>query len=132
MQQNTTFHFEKLQVYQKAVDVIDRVYELTSAFPKEEIYGLTSQFRRATVSISLNIAEGSARSKKDFRRFLDITHGSIFECVALLTICCHCVRCVHRGAPTRRKTCSRVARLAGRGVDVGVQTGREATGTGVD
>ncbi|MBC8378401.1 MAG: four helix bundle protein [Planctomycetes bacterium] len=84
---NVTFQFEKLQVYQKALEAIDKIYEYTNSFPKEEMYGITSQFRRAAVSISLNIAEGSARSKKDFRCFLDITQGSICECVALLTIC---------------------------------------------
>lgn len=87
MQQDASFNFEKLQVYQKALNVIDAVYEYTSNFPKDEQYGIVSQFRRAAVSISLNIAEGSARSKKDFRRFLDITQGSIYECVTILTIC---------------------------------------------
>lgn len=87
MAQSNTFAFEKLQTYQKALDAIDKVYEYTNSFPREEMYGITSQFRRAVVSISLNIAEGSARSKKDFRRFLDITQGSIYECVTLLTIC---------------------------------------------
>ena len=87
MAENISFSFEKLSVYQKALDVANRVYESTSAFPKNEVYGITSQFRRAVVSIALNIAEGSARSKKDFRRFLDIAQGSVLECVALVEIC---------------------------------------------
>jgi len=87
MAQNVTFHFEKLQVYQKSLDIIDKIYEYTDSLPKEEVYGIRSQFRRAVVSISLNIAEGTARSKKDFRRFLDIAYGSICECVTLLAIC---------------------------------------------
>ena len=86
MEKNIIFQFENLQVYQKALEVIDKAYQCTGSFPKEEMYGITSQFRRAVVSISLNITEGAARSKKDFRRFLDITQGSIYECVALLTI----------------------------------------------
>ena len=87
MVQDITFQFENLQVYQKALEVIDKVYQYTRSFPKEEIYGMTSQFRRAVVSIALNITESSARSKKDFRRFLDMAHGSICECIALLSIC---------------------------------------------
>lgn len=86
MEKNEGFKFEKLIVYQKTLDVIDQVYRATGSFPKEELYGLTSQFRRAAVSISLNIAEGTARSKTDFRRFLDIAQGSVFECVAIAEI----------------------------------------------
>ncbi len=87
MTKNVSFNFENLTVYQKSLDATDWVYESTTAFPKDEIYGITSQFRRAVVSIALHIAEGPARSKKDFRRFLDIARGSTLECVALTEIC---------------------------------------------
>ena len=87
MTENISFNFEKLSVYQKALNAADWVYKSTATFPKNEIYGITSQFRRAVVSIALNIAEGSARSKKEFRRFLDIAQGSVLECVALVEIC---------------------------------------------
>jgi len=66
MHSEITFQFEELIVYQKALDVIDYVYDQTKSFPKEELYGLISQFRRAAVSISLNFAEGTSRSKKDY------------------------------------------------------------------
>ena len=77
------FNFEKLEVWQKAIDFADTVYRLTKQFPDDERFGLTSQMRRAAVSISSNIAEGSARhSCDDYARFLEIATGSLFEVVS--------------------------------------------------
>jgi four helix bundle protein len=77
------FNFEKLDVWQKAIDFVDLVYNETRGFPAEERFGLTNQFRRAAVSISSNIAEGSSRSSKgDFARFVEIATGSVFEVVS--------------------------------------------------
>jgi four helix bundle protein len=73
--------FEDLLVWQKAHLFVLAVYNLTGTFPKHEIYGLTSQFRRAAVSIAANIAEGfRKRSKPDKIRFLNIAQGSTEEC----------------------------------------------------
>lgn len=80
------FNFEKLEVYQNAVEFAIEVYKLTKRFPKEETYGLINQLRRAAVSISLNIAEGSGRTKKEFKHFLSMSRTSAFECVPLLQI----------------------------------------------
>lgn len=72
--------YKKLKVWQKAYELGSQVYKLTKSFPKEEIYGLTSQLRRAAVSIPSNIAEGSRRStEKDFKSFLHNAYGSIAE-----------------------------------------------------
>ena len=77
------FNFEKLGVWQKAIDFADLVYAMTRKFPSEERFGLTNQMRRAAVSISSNIAEGSSRSSKtDFARFVEIATGSVFEVVS--------------------------------------------------
>ena len=77
------FGFEKLDVWQKAIDFADVVYSTTRGFPADERFGLTNQMRRAAVSISSNIAEGSSRnSRKDFARFIEIATGSLFEVVS--------------------------------------------------
>jgi four helix bundle protein len=79
--------FRELRVWNKAIELTTLVYELTADFPKAEIYGLTSQMRRAAVSIASNIAEGSARStRKDFRNFVIIAHGSNCELQTQLVI----------------------------------------------
>jgi four helix bundle protein len=80
------FKFEELRVYQRAINFIDSTYTLTSAWPIKEQYGLINQMNRAAVSIALNIAEGSSRTKKDFKHFLDMSRGSCMECVAILAI----------------------------------------------
>ncbi|MES2437529.1 MAG: four helix bundle protein [Verrucomicrobiota bacterium] len=77
------FGFEKLDVWQKAIDFADIVYSTTRGVPSDERFGLTNQMRRAAVSISSNIAEGSSRSsRKDFARFIEIATGSLFEVVS--------------------------------------------------
>ncbi len=73
-------------VYQKALDYIDLVYELTSKFPKSELNNLSSQFNRAATSISLNISEGSGGTKNEFINFIRIAYKSINECVTCTTL----------------------------------------------
>jgi four helix bundle protein len=81
------FNFEKLDVWQEAIEFADLVYEMTSDFPSEERLGLTNQMRRAAESISSNLAEGSSRvSRVDFARFVEIATGSLFEVVSQTTI----------------------------------------------
>jgi four helix bundle protein len=73
--------FKGLIVWQKAHEFVLDVYDYTKDFPKSELYGLTSQFRRAAVSIAANIAEGfKKRGKKDKARFMNISQGSLEEC----------------------------------------------------
>jgi len=77
------FNFEKLDVWQKAIDFADLVYNSTRNFPSGERFGLTNQMRRAAVSISSNIAEGTSRmSPTDFKRFAEIATGSVFEVIS--------------------------------------------------
>jgi four helix bundle protein len=71
---------EKLDVWKKSIDITIEIYRLTEDFPKDERFGLTSQIRRASVSIAANIAEGAARrTRKEFINFLSIAQGSASE-----------------------------------------------------
>ncbi len=77
------FNFEKLDVWHKAIEFADTVYSVTKGFPNDERFGLTNQMRRAAVSISSNIAEGTSRSSRgDYARFVEIATGSLFEVVS--------------------------------------------------
>lgn len=77
----TAKSFRDLIVWQKAHGLTLAVYSYTKRFPREELFGLTSQMRRAAVSIAANIAEGFAKfSDRDKRRFLNIAQGSLSEC----------------------------------------------------
>ncbi|MCF7979452.1 MAG: four helix bundle protein [Chromatiaceae bacterium] len=72
--------YRDLIVWQKSMDLVERVYRMTKTFPREEIYGLSSQIQRAAVSIPSNIAEGQARkSTAEFLNFLSIAQGSRAE-----------------------------------------------------
>jgi four helix bundle protein len=73
-------HYQELIVWQKAMNLAEEVYKISRNFPREEIYGLTSQLRRAAISIPSNVAEGQGRrTTADFLRHLSIAYGSLLE-----------------------------------------------------
>ena len=79
--------FKKLEIWKKSMNLIERIYKVTKDFPREEVYGLTSQIRRAAISVALNIAEGSgAESDVEFKRFLNIAYKSNQEVVCAIEI----------------------------------------------
>jgi len=72
--------YHELIVWQRAIELTVCIYKLTRSFPKEELYGLTSQMRRASVSVASNIAEGRGRlTPGEFRQFLGLAQGSTYE-----------------------------------------------------
>jgi four helix bundle protein len=76
-----------LQVWQEAIQLVTDIYQISKTFPKDESYGLTSQLRRAAVSVPSNIAEGAARqTTKEFLHFLSISRGSLSEVETLIVI----------------------------------------------
>jgi four helix bundle protein len=82
------YPFEKLEIWQLSLDLIERIYKITKKLPEDEKFGLTSQLKRASVSVSLNIAEGRASdSDPEFRRFLGISLKSLVEIVACMKVC---------------------------------------------
>ncbi|MEQ8904673.1 four helix bundle protein [Ekhidna sp.] len=80
-------NFRELKVWQRAIDLATLIYSLTKSFPESEKYGLTSQLQRAAISVSSNIAEGSGRqTKPDFKHFLSIALGSLYEIESQLVV----------------------------------------------
>ncbi|MBU1261893.1 four helix bundle protein [bacterium] len=83
----TVKNYQELIVWQKSIKLTKKIYACTQPFPKEENYGVTSQIRRAAVSIACNIAEGQARnSTGEFKQFLGISKGSLAELETLLLL----------------------------------------------
>ncbi|MCA9386763.1 four helix bundle protein [Candidatus Dojkabacteria bacterium] len=82
-------NYKKLEIWEISKNLSIKIYGITNGFPTHEVYGLTSQIRRAAISIPSNIAEGSGRnSNPDFAKFLDIALGSLFELETQLIISC--------------------------------------------
>lgn len=82
-------NFKELTIWQKSRKFVKDIYVLTKLFPKEELFVLTSQMRRAAISVPSNIAEGAGReTDKDFSRFLDMANGSAFELESQIYIAC--------------------------------------------
>lgn len=80
-------NYKELKVWQMAIELAEAVYKLTTDFPSEEKFGLTSQLRRAAVSVSSNIAEGAGRNTKgEFNQMLGIAYGSLCEVETQLII----------------------------------------------
>jgi four helix bundle protein len=87
MREGKKYGFEELVGWQKEMDLVDAVYDLTESWPRREKPGLTNQARRSAVSVPSNIAEGQGRkSNGDFARFLSIAYGSLMELRTQLTI----------------------------------------------
>lgn len=80
-------NYKEIKIWQNARGLVNAVYRISEKLPKEELYGLTSQIRRAVVSVPANIAEGAGRgTDRDFSHFLDIAKGSLFELETLLIL----------------------------------------------
>jgi four helix bundle protein len=79
--------YKDLLVYKKGLDLVNDIYATTKKYPKEEVFGLTNQMRRAAISVPSNISEGYGRdSTKNYTQFLKISKGSLFELETLLII----------------------------------------------
>ena len=104
--------FRKLVVWQKAIELTLLIYKLTLTFPKEEVYGLTSQMRRASVSIASNIAEGRGRlNPGEFRQFLGIAQGSMYELQTQLLVARQLGLCEGGHLEETESLCDSVSRM---------------------
>ncbi|MCB0727210.1 MAG: four helix bundle protein [Ignavibacteriae bacterium] len=79
--------YKKLRLWQQSIELVKEIYKLTKNFPSEEKFGLTNQIRRSAVSVPSNIAEGAGRNTKgEFKNFLGVANGSLFELETQLII----------------------------------------------
>src|SRR3989338_4333031 len=87
MRRKVEYSFYRLEVWKLGMNLVNEVYSLTKKFPKDEVFCLSSQLRRAVISVPLNISEGSAkRTKKDFAYFVRISLGSLMETMTCIEI----------------------------------------------
>ncbi len=105
-------HYQQLVVWQKSVELVTDIYRLTGDFPKHEIYGLTSQLRRAATSVPANIAEGQGRSSRgEFKQFLGHARGSLYELETHLVVARNLGYLDKEGAEQLTSEVHRVGRL---------------------
>jgi len=103
--------YRELSVWQRSIELTVALYKLTGAFPREELFGLTSQLRRASVSIASNIAEGYGRaSRGEYRNFLGIARGSALEVQTQLVV----ARALDYGDPNQIAAAEKLADETGK------------------
>lgn len=106
--------YQQLQVWQRAMDLAAEVYRVTRALPPDERFGLTSQMRRAAVSIASNIAEGQGRATRgEFKQFLSIADGSLQELETQLLLCQRLAYLADDACQPTLALCSEVGRMLG-------------------
>jgi four helix bundle protein len=112
VQQRKVQSFRDLVVWQRSLQLCVAVYGLAGGFPREELYGLTSQIRRAAVSINSNIAEGHGRgTPKQLLQFLGVARGSCFEVQAQLLIAGELGYCIPESLTRCEGLCNEVGRM---------------------
>ncbi|MGA2570946.1 MAG: four helix bundle protein [Terracidiphilus sp.] len=103
---------QDLTVWQRAIDLTVCVYRLTRGFPADELYGLVSQMRRASVSVASNIAEGRGRlNAAEFRQFLGVALGSVFELKTQLIVSGRLKLCSEQGIVEGTALCEEVSKM---------------------
>lgn len=105
-------HYKDMIVWQKAMDLTDEIYHLVKSLPREELFSLSDQLRRAAVSIPSNIAEGYGRqTEKEYKQFLSMARGSVFEVETQLTICIRQGFLSDADTQTARALCDEIGRM---------------------
>ena len=104
--------YRELIIWQKSMDLVTMIYKFTASYPREEMFGLTSQLRRAAVSIPANISEGQARNTSgEFRQFLGIAYGSLAELETLTILSNNLNYLTTKNAEILLKNCSEIGKM---------------------